>query len=110
MKDNTRALIAINQAMKAIDTALAKGDAPDSGPASIDQLQMIRHELSFMCRDLDSQEFLHQEEASRRIGPIIIDSWPLDSELGDVLLSAENEYIKCVTTRKRQTTDRRGWM
>jgi hypothetical protein len=95
MKSTTKALVAINRAIAAIDVSLAKHDIPATGPASMAQLTDFRRELLSMLDNLQNQDWPRRDQIHQHIGRIIVDSWPLDSELGDMLIRAENMYIKC---------------
>lgn len=99
MKDIERAIEAINRGIAAIDDAIAIGNHPAMGPTSVDQLGRFRHQLLLMLNEVEAQALPKQEGPLRRIGPIIADSWPLESELGEVLLKAENEYVRYMAAR-----------
>lgn len=94
MKDIERAIEAINRGIAAIDDAINIGNHLVTGPASMDQLGRFRHQLLLMLNEVEDHALPRQERPLRRIGPIIADSWPLESELGEVLLKAENEYVR----------------
>jgi len=100
MKDIERTTRAIKRGIVAINDVLAIGNLPAEGPTSMDQLERFRHQLSLMLNEVESQASPNQEGPLRRIGPIIIDSWPLGSELGDALLKAENEYVRHMTAKR----------
>lgn len=100
MKTASRAISAINEAILAIDNALTEPNRPSSGPMSIDQLRRFRIQLVAMLDDVCNSAFVGWEISARRFGPIIADSWPLESKLGETILEAENEYLKYMKSRK----------
>lgn len=100
MKDTKRAANAIINGIGAIDDALATGNLPDKGQMSMDQLGKFRHQLGSMLDEVEGRALPIQDRPLRRIGPIITDSWPLESELGDALLKAENAYVTYMTAKR----------
>ncbi len=101
MKDSDKAIAAIVHAIAAIDEALADPSHPSSGPGSADQLARFRHQFVLMLNEIQGLAQIYPGGHLRRVGPIITDSWPLGSELGDVLLRAENEYVRYKMTSER---------
>ncbi len=100
MKDIERTANAISRGITAIDDALATGNIPDKGPISVDQLGKFRSQLRSMLDGVEGRALSSQERPLRRMGLIITDSWPLESELSDALLKAENEYVTYMTAQR----------
>lgn len=93
-KDIEQVIRTINQALHALDLALTSSELPQKGPMSKEQLRIIHQELGLMLDDLSARRFREATKRGGRFSRIIIDSWPIDSPLGDLLLKAENEFIK----------------
>lgn len=93
MKDIEKTLKTIRQAIEALDAALIEPNLAPKGSTK-EQLQYIRQALVLMLDDLVSQSVSIFESERRSFGRIIGDSWPINSQLGEILLKAEHEYIQ----------------
>ncbi|KDA54434.1 hypothetical protein EG19_12015 [Thermoanaerobaculum aquaticum] len=98
MKDSDRRQLAkvaelIRRGIAGIDQLLAGCNLPAHGRITEEQLRFIRQELIEMLSDLAAQRFAEAAESGIRFGRLIVDSWPLESELGDLLLRAENQFL-----------------
>ena len=101
-----KAIAALKLGIRMIDEALSRSTVPERGPGSAKQLRGFRAELMKMLDDLESGSPGSQETPTRRIGHIIVDSWPIDSELGDILLRAENEYLAYISLFLNEIADK----
>lgn len=85
----TNTSAAIEQALAALDEELARhtqGRGTVSTPA---QLHAFRHHLVAMQSDVDGGGAQPARARSAAMGRVIVDTWPLDSELGSLILAAE---------------------
>ncbi len=97
MEQVERIRLLIQTAIRAIDDRLGIEDIPEGGPLSETQLHDFRQILVQMASNLDSLEDIQGETRSpTRMGRVIVDSWPLDSEIGEAILAAEQEYWKFI--------------
>jgi len=82
----------ILQAILAIEKELELGSLPMSGPKSTKQLEQFLNVLIKMLCSVDNGAVVHDALLNEGMGEIIVDSWPLDSPLGEIILTAEQEY------------------
>ena len=104
MSNIERAQQAIRDAVRAIDEVLPTIPAAESGPMSHKQLLQFRERLKKMLHALEKVESLAQLPYIGGMGQTIVDSWPLDSPLGEAIIKAEQEYQKLLAKEERKYT------
>lgn len=55
---------------------------------------MILDQISVMMQQIETSTLPPPGQRVRGMGNTVIDSWPMDSELGALILSAEQAYLK----------------
>ncbi len=58
---------------------------------SIEQLKLFRDKLTLISESIKNNSFAYK---NTNMGKIIIDSWPFDSQLGELIIEIENSYKK----------------
>lgn len=89
MKENVKHISQlVRKALMAADEKLQRGDTDD-----FPGLEIVRTRLKEMLESLEAEKLPDRANRNRGIGRIVIDSWPLDSELGELVTEAEQAYI-----------------
>lgn len=86
-----RALEAVEQAMSALNEEMARHERGEGRVGNIHQLRGVREQLEVMHRQL-SGNLPPREHRVWGAGRMIVDEWPLNSELGNLVLRAEQAY------------------
>lgn len=81
----------IERALGAIDVELQRPPGESVAPES--QLRHIRHHLLAMRDQIVSGALPPRQARVSMLGRIVIDSWPVDSALGSLLIAIEREYL-----------------
>ena len=84
----------IKSAISAIEEEISRKELPTNGPMSLPQLKEFRQTLYQMREVLLDQNNSWQRQRTMNMGKIIVDSWPLDSKLGEIIIQAEDEFQK----------------
>jgi len=92
----------IQQAIYAIDNELRSKKLPVSGAMSTEQLEQFRFALTKMLHSLDSDSTTEPVLSNGGLGRVIIDSWPLNSSLGEIILEAEQLYLEFSSSLRRR--------
>ncbi|GIV67078.1 MAG: hypothetical protein KatS3mg047_1471 [Bellilinea sp.] len=91
----------IQQAVDALDDHVASVSVPESGPMSRKQLEFFREQLLDMLKCI--QENRQSLSTRTMMGKIIIDSWPLNSILGEMIIKAEQNFWDYNQLSKRKS-------
>lgn len=84
----------IANALNAVEAEQEKHNAGRGSVSNGQQLELIRSKLLTMSTQISSGDVPPKEERIRGIGRMVTDSWPLNNELGEVLIEAEQRYLK----------------
>ena len=88
--DNAK--IAIEIAMNCIDGELMKSSEIQTGIPS-DHLKMFKMYLKEMLTEIMNNEIPVKSKRIKKMSHIILDSWPIDSSVGDKIMLAESLYM-----------------
>ncbi len=66
------------------------GNGKVSSPA---QLKKMYNFFDEILKELESGKIPPKDMRNRGVGKVIIDSWPFDNPLGEILLNAEQAYL-----------------
>ncbi len=100
MKSHVYVQLLIQEALNAIEEALSSKSVSRAGPMSRSQLQRFQKTLLSMLRNLAENENMIHLKYEGGMGRTIVDSWPMDSPLGEVILKAEQEYLSFIVNKK----------
>jgi hypothetical protein len=92
MTRRSAAIEACRRAVAAIDAVLLAEGADDSWRPSPAELREYRSRLAMMLGDLESGNLPPRSERPDIMSHPIVDSWPLESELGQLIVEAEQRY------------------
>lgn len=81
----------VNLAIQEIEKIIESNGYDGDYKYNLSQINKINKDLKQMSESLENKKISWSYIG---FGNIIIDSWPLDSNLGDLLLDAEQEYKK----------------
>ncbi len=84
----------IEKAIFAIDKEISEKKLPAEGPMSLAQLSQFKQALYQMRDVLNRNNTPREQREIVSLGKIIVDSWPLNSELGKIIIQAEEEFRK----------------
>lgn len=87
----------IEKTLKSIDAALAEldfeiGKAATEKLAPVHILERFRENLIKMKSDVESEILPPKIERKKSMSRVIVDSWPLESKLGEIIVKAETLY------------------
>lgn len=85
--------VAVERALAAVTEELGRHAQGVGAISDIDQLLKMRSQLEEMQGQLSSGNLPSRDSRTRGLGRVIADSWPLGSELGEVILAAEQAYL-----------------
>lgn len=88
--DREKNLEIINQAIKAIDAELSSQSQGHGTVSNPIQLQKFRAYFEKMRNEIENESL---SKTSFGISHAIVDSWPLNSALGELLVRAEQAYL-----------------
>ena len=91
MQDPLSSVVA---AIEAIDAELDAHEAGRGRVSNTRQLEKFRVTLESIKRQIESEAVPPRAERLTGIGHVIADSWPFDSELGALILEAEQRYLR----------------
>ena len=86
-------LSSVIAAIEAIDAELDGHEAGRGRVSNTRQLEKFRVTLESIKRQIESGAVPPRAERLAGIGHVIADSWPFDSELGALILEAEQRYL-----------------
>lgn len=84
----------IKTAKLAVDQELERCTVGTGTVGTLSQLTTIRKKLEAMEVTILSDAMPPQSNRDRGMGHMISDSWPLGSTLGEIVLSAEEAYVR----------------
>lgn len=87
-----RATVLIERALQALREESARHEYGHGQVSDPDQLRDFEVHLQSILRELQSGKLPPRNERRFGMGQVIIDQWPIDAELGDALLRAEQAY------------------
>ena len=82
------------QALKELREEMQRHELGNGKVSSPAQLKKMYKFFDEILTELESGEIPPKEMRNRGVGKVIIDSWPFDSLLGEILLNAEQAYLK----------------
>jgi hypothetical protein len=91
MQDPLSAVVA---AIEAIDEELRAHEVGRGHVSNARQLAAFRSSLESMKHQIDSGAMPPRAERLTGMGRVIADSWPFNSELGALILEAEQRYLR----------------
>lgn len=91
--------VKIDKAIRAIDEFTQSSSFEEADREFKNQLMTIRATLEKMQSSLESEA--HPYRLRPFLGRMITDSWPLDLELGEMIIDAEREYFKFIRRGNR---------
>jgi hypothetical protein len=89
-----KALGAVAAALAALDEELQRCREGRDSVSNVEQLGAFRKELVHWYRLLESNALPNKDARRAGMSRVIADSWPFDSELGRLLISAEKAYME----------------
>lgn len=87
-----KAISYINIALREIDLEIKRHKQGCSTLSNVEELLKFREYLMVILNDLKTGSIPSQDLRRFGMGHIIVDSWPLNSKLGDILLKVEQFY------------------
>ena len=101
MEQVERIRLLIQTAIRAIDDRLGIEDIPEGGPLSETQLHDFRQILVQMASKLGFWRIFKEKRGRpQEWVESLSDSWPLDSEIGEAILAAEQEDLEIRSDRQ----------
>lgn len=86
------ALSLVRDAVAAVLGELGLHERGGGGVSNPQQLAAFQKELTRMLSELESSDLRPLSQRSSSMGRVIVDSWPLGSELGELIIRAEGAY------------------
>lgn len=84
----------IAKAIEGIREEILKVDQGEQALDGIEQLQFIKSRLSEMEKSLLQENWKATERKKPGIARVVVDTWPIDNRLGDLISQAEYEFIR----------------
>lgn len=84
----------IAKAIEGIREEILKVDQGEQALDGIEQLQFIKSRLSEMEKSLLQENWKTTERKKPGIARVVVDTWPIDNQLGDLISQAEYEFIR----------------
>ncbi|MEN4913457.1 hypothetical protein [Erwinia amylovora] len=92
MKNVNKAVVKIQKAIDELEKAILTKDMKVISVSSITQLTKFKDTFSIALEIIKSGNIPPQNERILGIARVIVDQWPYNLELGDILLDAEEAY------------------
>lgn len=92
MKNVDQIRLSINKALEDLSVEIANHQAGCGTVSNLRVLNGFKSCLMQMLTDVAAEKNFDKDYTSPGMGKVIIDSWPLDSTLGKVILRAEQLY------------------
>ncbi|WP_168395647.1 hypothetical protein [Erwinia amylovora] len=92
MKNVNKAVVKIQKAIDELEKAILTKDMKVISVSSITQLTKFKDTFSIALAIIKSGNIPPQNERILGIARVIVDQWPYNLELGDILLDAEEAY------------------
>ena len=89
MNNRKKAIAICNQALRELIEEL---NTKKEAIADRDQLLQFKEHFERIIQQLEDNELPSKNERAVWMGRVIVDSWPLNSKLGNLLCSAEQAY------------------
>jgi hypothetical protein len=89
-----KALGVVAAALNAIDEELQRRREGRGSVSNVEQLVAFRKELVHWYQLLESNALPNKDARRPGMSRVIVDSWPFDSALGQLLISAEKAYME----------------
>jgi hypothetical protein len=90
-----RLLILLKNAMEGIDNEIKKHNAHfKDAVGTLKQLNWLKENINQMTNNIKNDTLPPNEKRSLGLWHIIIDSWPMENSLGELILEAESMYDK----------------
>ncbi|MEB6222036.1 hypothetical protein [Pantoea anthophila] len=87
-----RAVAKIQKAIDEIDEAVVTNDIKVLSAISASQLSKFKESLSIVLTIIKSDNIPPKKERVIGISRVIVDQWPFDLELGNIIIEAEQAY------------------
>jgi len=81
------------QALDELKEEMQRHESGNGKVSSPVQLKKMYKFFDEILKELESGKIPSKEMRNRGVGKVIIDSWPFDSPLGEILLKAEQAYL-----------------
>lgn len=91
--DVQKALSSVREAVAALDEEILAHQEGRGSVSSPSQLSNLRRTLAAMESQLGTGSLPPRSERARGAGRTVADSWPFDSSLGRLILTAEQRYL-----------------
>lgn len=103
-----KALSLISNAQKELKTFL-DGVAPQFEGMTPQQLSKCQLQLETMKQHIEKEIFVDPTHWAEGMGKMIVDSWPLGTQIGQALIAAEDAYLR-IQKRRRSSIRTKGML
>lgn len=94
VSSSEKAQVAVAAALSALEAELERSRAGSGTVSNEKQLSTFRQILIQMAQSLKSGDLPNRMDRHPGMGAVVVDSWPFDSELGELIIAAERAYLK----------------